>query len=78
MILLLDIQFRTTLLRLARIMLLLGLELGLTVASESGDSTTHGTSQTICSTGAQVVELALRFLGLTAGILFLALFLEIL
>ena len=59
-------------------MLLLGLELGVAVASDSCDGTAHGTSDAVCDAGAQVVKLALGLLGLATGILLATLLLEVL
>lgn len=77
-ILLLDVDFSAPLLGLSCIVLLLGLELGLTVACDPSDGAAHGTSKAVCCAGGQVAQLALGLLSLTAGILFLALTFEIL
>lgn len=70
--LLLNISLRTSLLRLARIMLFLSLQLRLAVSSHTCDSTTDSTSDTVRDAGAEVVELALSFLALTGSVLFLS------
>lgn len=77
-VLLLDVYLSATLLGLSCIVLLLGLELGIAVASDPSDGAAHSTSETVSGTGGQVAELALGLLSLAVGILFLALALEIL
>jgi hypothetical protein len=58
--------------------LLLGLKLGLAVPRDAGDGSAHGARDAVREAGAQVVELALGFLGLAAGVLFAALLFEVL
>jgi hypothetical protein len=59
----------TTLLGLADIMLLLGLELGFTITGKTSDGSTNGTANSVGDTRAQVAELTLSLLTLALGIL---------
>jgi len=58
--------------------LLLRLQLRLATAREASNSTTHRASDAVRNTAAEIIQLALRFLGLAFGILLPALLLEIL
>lgn len=78
LVLFLNIQLRSPLLRLSSIVLLLGFKLGLAVSSDSRDGAAHDTLDAVRDAGTQVRELALGFLGFAVGVLFLALLLEIL
>lgn len=70
-VLLLNVSLGSSLLSLADIMLLLSLQLSITVTSNACNSTLDGTSGTVGNTRAEVVELALSFLGLAFGVLLL-------
>lgn len=75
-ILLLDVVLSTTLLGLANVMLLLSLELGITITSNTSDRSAHGTADSVGDTRAKVVELTLSLLALALGVLLSALALE--
>lgn len=75
-VLLLDISLRTTLLRLADIVSLLSGKLGITVTSDTSDSSLDGASDTVGYTASEVVDLALSFLSFARSVLLLAFLLQ--
>lgn len=70
-VLLHDIVFRATLLRFANIMLILGLDLGLSITSHAGNSTADSPGDAVGDARAVVVELACSLLAFAFGILLL-------
>lgn len=74
--LLLHIRLRTTLLRLADIVSVLGSSLGLTVTSKASDGASNGASDTVSDTASEVVDLTLSFLALACSILLLTFMLQ--
>lgn len=71
-------MLRTPLLRLANIMLLLRIQLCLAITCNTRNSTAYRTRNAVGDAGAEIVDLALGFLGFALGILFLACALEVL
>lgn len=76
--LLLQVKLDTALPSLSLVMLIRVFGLGLTVASQASDSTTHGSLETITNTLAKVADLTLGFLTLTLQVLLTALLLQVL
>jgi hypothetical protein len=74
--LLLHIRLRTTLLRLANVVSILGSSLGLTVTSKTSGCASNGASDAVGNTTGEVVDLALGFLALACGILLLTFMLQ--
>jgi hypothetical protein len=77
-VLLLNIVLGTSLLRLPNIMLLLSLQLRIPITSDTSDCTTNGTSNPVCDSGTEIIELALGFLAFSFGVLLSACALKIL
>ena len=57
-------------------MLLLRANLSITIASDTRNSSTDGTRNSVGDAGTEVVELALGFLGFAFGVLLVALLLQ--
>jgi hypothetical protein len=74
--LLLYIRLRTTLLRLANVVFILGSSLGLTVTSKTSGCAFNGTSDAVGNTTGEVVDLALGFLAFACGVLLLTFMLQ--
>ena len=77
-VLLPNVVLGTSLLRLPNIMLLLSLQLRIPITSDTSGCASNGTSNAVCDSGTEIIELALGFLAFSFGVLLGACSLKIL